>query len=185
MMSDMPIFAFILLGVLLFAFAGIAFFFFVYDHRDKFYRYEDDEVMTGKDFFCEFRRYGGMENEDTSLKLVYEGGETAKLYYSDTKEEGMRTKRKSYTVPQEAVTKLKEVYREHCIPVLADAPQREELALDAPTVLVCFAVAEDKESYTITSDQELPDKSKGLFQEVEALLQSYIPRRRSHTAQRK
>ena len=51
-MPDMPIFAFILLGVLMFVFAGISFFFFLYDHRDRYYRYEDDEVMTGTDFFC-------------------------------------------------------------------------------------------------------------------------------------
>ena len=47
----MPIFAFILLGILLCAFAGLAFFFFLYDHRDKYYRFEDDAVMTGKDFY--------------------------------------------------------------------------------------------------------------------------------------
>ena len=51
-MPDMPIFAFILLGVLMFVFAGISFFFFLYDHRDRYYRYADDEVMTGTDFFC-------------------------------------------------------------------------------------------------------------------------------------
>ena len=186
-MPDMPIFAFILLGVLLFVFAGIAFFFFVYDHRAQYYRYEDDALMTGKDFFCEFRCFGGMENEDLSLKLVYGGGENAKLYYRDTTEQGTRSKRKIYIVPQEAVTRLKEIYRKHCVPVLSDAPQREEFALDAPTTLVCFSTAEDEEqkSYTVTTSQELPAENRGLFHEVETLLRSYLPHDRRSAAQEK
>ena len=87
----MPIFAFILLGILLCAFAGLAFFFFLYDHRDKYYRFEDDAVMTGKDFFCEFRRFGGEENIEISFKLIYEGGETAELLYCKTVGDGSRS----------------------------------------------------------------------------------------------
>ncbi len=126
----MPIFAFILLGILLCAFAGLAFFFFLYDHRDKYYRFEDDAVMTGKDFFCEFRRFGGEENIEISFKLIYEGGETAELLYCKTVSDGSRSKKKLYTVPKETVDKLKAIYREHCVPVLADAPEKEDIAAD-------------------------------------------------------
>ncbi len=182
-MPDMPIFAFILLGVLMFVFAGISFFFFLYDHRDRYYRYEDDEVMTGTDFFCEFRRYGGSDNEETSLKMVYEGGETAKLYYRYTDPHSTRTKKKIYALPKRTVEQLKTVYREHCVPVLADCPAREEIAPESPTVMVRFAAAEDKENYAVSSDQELPDKNKSLFSEVEALLTSYLPHYRSQTVQ--
>ncbi len=184
-MSDMPIFAFILLGILLFAFAAISFFFFLYDHRDKYYRYEDDELVTGKDFFCEFRRFGGAENRQTCLKLIYAGGEKAKLYYSDTDESSLRKRKKAYDVPKEAVDRLKEIYQEHCIPVLADSPEMEEAAPDVPTESVCFAVAEDKESYLVSNRRELPEKSRGLFHEVEELLVSYVPQRHHKKSTRK
>ena len=180
----MPIFAFILLGILLCAFAGLAFFFFLYDHRDKYYRFEDDAVMTGKDFFCEFRRFGGEENIEISFKLIYEGGETAELLYCKTVSDGSRSKKKLYTIPKETVDKLKAIYREHCVPVLADAHEKEDIAADAPTVVVCFAADEDKESYTISSDQELPEKNQSIFTEVEDLLSAYRPHYRSGAVKR-
>ena len=49
-MSNMPIFAFILLGIMLFAFAAIYFLFFLIDHRDKLYTFDDDAVMNSDSF---------------------------------------------------------------------------------------------------------------------------------------
>ncbi len=171
-MPDMPIFAFILLGILLCAFAGIALFFFLLDHRDQYYRYEEDVLITGKSLCCEFQRIGGSEDEHTSLKLTFDGGDSAALDYQHCPRPGAKTKKKHKTVSADAVEKIRDVYRKHCIPVLADCMPREEIALDAPTVTVTFSSGET--TYSINSDMEFPEKNKSVLHDVEELLMSYL-----------
>lgn len=179
-MPDMPLFAFILLGILLFAFAGLGFFFFLFDHRDRYYRYEDDELIYGDVFRCEWSRTGGSENEDTVLCLTYNGGDKAEMYYRHRPANGTETIEKTYTISADSVRKLRELYREHCIPVLADCDRREEQALDAPTTAAVFSSA--TKSYTITDEMEFPEKSRGVLQELKVLLASFLLSFKDRTA---
>lgn len=168
----MPVFAFILLGILMLAFAGIALFFFLLDHRDKYYRYEDDELISGTCFNCEFKHIGGSMNEHTTIEIIYNGDSTANLLYSSTPYNGAKTKKKDITVPKEIVDELRGLYRKHCIPVLADCLPRDEFALDAPTLIATFS--SKNKSYSVSSEQELPEKSRGVFDELYKLLMSYV-----------
>ena len=167
----MPIFAFLLLGIMLFAFAAIAFFFFVFDHRDKLYTYDDDPLMNSKDFDCEFSRIGGSENEHTTIKISVKDGK-ARLFYSFRPTNGAAVEKKEHDVSPDAAEKLKELYKEHCIPILVDCENKEEIALDAPSELITYTVGEH--SYMLSSDQLLPEKSSGIFTEIEKLMSSYV-----------
>ncbi len=167
----MPIFAFLLLGIMLFAFAAIAFFFFVFDHRDKLYTYDDDPLVNSNTFDCEFSRIGGSENEHTAIKISVKDGK-ARLFYSFRPTNGAPTEKKELDLPDDAADKLKAIYREHCVPVLVDCMNREEIALDAPSELIIYSAGEN--SYTLSKDQLLPEKDRGIFSETEQLMRSYI-----------
>ncbi len=170
-MLGTPIFAFILLGIMLFAFAAIAFFFFVYDHRDVLYSFDDDPLMKSDSFECEFSRIGGSENEHTTIKFVCEKGKN-KLFYSSRLTNGAPVDKKELDVPDEAAEKLKELYKKHCFPVLSDCEHMEEVLLDAPSELITYTVGE--QSYMISSDQQFPEKSRGIFNEAEMLMRAYL-----------
>ncbi len=167
----MPIFAFILLGIMLFAFAAIAFFFFIFDHRDRLYTYDDDPLMNSSDFECEFSRIGGSENEHTTIRIAVKDG-TARIYYSHRQTNGAALEKLEHDIPSEAAEKLKALYKEHCVPVLVDCENKDEVALDAPSELITYTAGEI--SYMISSDQSFPEKSRGIFDEAEALMRSYL-----------
>ena len=172
MMPDMPLFAFTLLGLMLFAIAAVAFFFFVYDHRAQYYNFGDDHVFTDDHFVCEYTCVGGMENVHTLLRLEYSGGEKALLTYSHKPTNGAKTKRKQKIIQKEAVEAIRSIYKTHCIPVLTDCPKKEEFAMDAPTCSVMFS--SDKVSYSISDEQDFPEEIKGVIHEIETTLRSYL-----------
>ncbi len=171
-MPDMPLFAFILLGILLFVIAGVAFFFFLYDRRAQYYQYEDDKIINTDHFVCEFRRVGGMENVHTVIRLEYNGGENASLSYSHQPHNGAKTLKKQKTVGKDAVESIQALYKEHCVPIISECPKSEIFALDAPTELASFS--SDKDSYIIYADQDFPEKSKGIIYEIEEKLMSFL-----------
>ncbi|MBQ9460925.1 MAG: hypothetical protein IJU51_03260 [Clostridia bacterium] len=171
-MGDMPIFAFILLGIMLFAFAAISFLFFLIDHRDRLYTFDDDAIMNSDSFECVFRRVGGAKYEHTSLKLSFLKNDKAKLEYSSKPSEGARTVEQEFDVPAELAMRLREMYKEHCIPVLSDCEKREDINGDIPVSSVTFSAKE--QSYTIDSEQILPENSKTLISDIEQMLMSYV-----------
>lgn len=171
-MGDMPIFAFILLGIMLFAFAAISFLFFLIDHRDKLYTFDDDAIMNSDCFECEFRRVGGMKYEHTSLKLTFSKDDNVKLEYSSKPSEGARTIEQKFEVPAELAMRLREMYKEHCIPVLSDCEKREDINGDVPVSSVTFSA--NGQSYTIDSEQIMPENSSTLISDIEQVLMSYV-----------
>ena len=171
-MSNMPIFAFILLGIMLFAFAAIYFLFFLIDHRDKLYTFDDDAVMNSDSFECEFRRVGGSKYEHTSVKLILESSDKAKLEYSSKPAAGARTVTEEIEVPTELPLRLREIYKEHCIPVLSDCDKREEISGEEPVSSVTFSAKD--QSFTIDSEQIFPETSTNLIGEIEQLLMAYV-----------
>ncbi len=171
-MGDMPIFAFILLGIMVFAFAAISFLFFLIDNRDKLYTFDDDAVMNSDAFECEFRRVGGLKYEHTSLKLTFSAKDKPKLEYRSKPSAGARTVQEEFEVPPELAMRLREMYKEHCIPVLSDCDKREDINGDVPVSSVTFSAKD--QSYTIDSEQILPEASAALISDIEQLLMSYV-----------
>lgn len=168
----MPLFSFILLGMLMFAFAGISVFFFLFDHRDKFYRFEDDDLINGKKLDIELKKIGGSGNEYAVVNINYDGGDTANLVYSSRSRRGARVRKRELTIPKETVDKLRDIYREYCIPILSDSPEREDIDPDAPTIILTYSSG--TKSYTVSSEQELPEKNKDIFSNITKLLMSYV-----------
>ena len=172
-MPDMPIFAFILLGIMLFAFAALSFVFFLIDHRDRLYSFDDDAVMNSGSFECEFRRDGGAKYEHTSVKFVFCGTEkNSKLEYSSKPSEGARTVTQAYEVPSELGLRLRELYKEHCFPVLSDCDKREDISSDVPVSSVTFRAGE--QSYKADSEQLFPEASSTIISDIENMLMDYV-----------
>ncbi len=171
-MGDMPIFAFILLGIMVFVFAAISFMFFLIDHRDKLYTFDDDAIINSDSFVCEFKRIGGTKYEHTSVKLTLSPDKKASLEYSSKPSEGARTVKQETEAPPELALKLRELYKEHCIPVLSDCDKRDDINGDEPVSSVTYSAA--GKSYTIDSEQILPQNSAELIGNIEQLLMSYV-----------
>lgn len=172
-MSGIPILAFIVLGIILFAFAGLAFFFFLLDHRAEYYSFDEDEIINAKSFECEWQRIGGSQDEHTSLRLVCSEGKKPVLHYKNCPHHGAKTVTREYEAAPESADAAKEIYRLHCIPVLVYCEEREEIPLDAPSVSVIYT-AGDK-SFSINNDLEFPEKDRDVINEVEAFLRSLLP----------
>ncbi len=172
-MSGFPILAFILLGIILFAFAGLAFLFFLLDHRAEYYSFDEDEIINAKDFECEWKRIGCSMDEHTSLRLVCSKGKDPVLYYKHCPHHGAKTVTHECEVAPGSADAAKEIYRRHCIPVLVYCEEKEDIPLEAPSVSVTYTAGE--KSFSINSDLEFPEKDRNVINEVESFLRSLLP----------
>ncbi|MBR2742141.1 MAG: hypothetical protein IKD89_00965 [Clostridia bacterium] len=127
-----------------------------------------DEIA---DFKVEYMSYGGMEGVDIDITLEPSPDGNAVLTYRETSYVGGENKDESYTVPYEALERVKALYAERGVPFWGELPLSEFIALDAPTRAVIFWA--DGERTELSSDLELPKEGAGIINEVRSILNEY------------
>ena len=170
----MPVIAFIVLGVIVFAIAAIGVVTFIVENRKHS---DDDEdlantletiarLATGdisKAFICEYTVSGGIENEYMMLRLEYTSGKKALFRYKKKISDDEMIKRK-YTVPSSAADKIIDIYKKYRIADWGILREKEDISLEIPTTSVQF-ITRDGEC-VFSNETDLPEKHAGVIKEI-------------------
>ena len=111
-------------------------------------------------FSCDYFSGGGMEGGKTVLSLVSMGPGKAFLDYEITRYNGDETKSGRISAPDKAVSELKGMFYGYGIKRWK-LEKSDLIALDAPSVDVCFTVGNDV--YRISDDDVLPEKGSDVI----------------------
>ncbi len=157
-----PVVTILALGVAIFLMAVLGFIGHLVDNRRAAIRKE----LEG--FSCEWRVYGGMENEDHTVTVSCQGGEDAVFTEVQRPAGKDAPEQSSRAVPFDVLDRLFDLYEENGVNKWGELPDKEEQALDAPEVSVTFRY--DGKEYCFTDRQQLP--APGLIRQVEQIISS-------------
>ena len=144
----MPVLMFIILGVIIFLIASLAFVGHLLEARRSKLREQR------KGFSCELRICGGMEDVYHTMTLKPAPEDQASVLEEIRTEHGEHTEKNEKNVSVDVLDQLMAFFEENHVSTWGNLPPREEQALDAPTITVIFHV--DETEYCFSSDQQLP-----------------------------
>ena len=183
----MPVVIFIILGFIIFVISILAFLSFVVDRN----KYHDDErdsddlselleyyrEMTAvnssmeNSIICEYRAFGGMENEEKTIRLEYITGDEATLRIIVRRPADGKPEKMIKSISSADARRLLEIYKKNSIKTWGELSPRKNLALDAPTIQVHFITTDGE--YTITSNDQPPKDKDDVWEEIMKIFAPY------------
>ena len=161
----------IIAAVIIFVIAGIITAVTVYMKKHK-----NDHILDGPgmvrqphDYInsCSYSYGGGMEGESEHIELTMlsDGSFSYSYYYCPTNG-GEETKvEKTFADSQPVMDAIREICKRTGVLTWGELPDSELMLLDAPTTAVSFRFFDDC-FYSVNSNDEIPEDSYGIFNEI-------------------
>ena len=161
----------IIAAVIIFVIAGIITAAAVYMKKHK-----NDHILDGPgmerqphDYInsCSYSYGGGMEGESEHIELtMLSDGSFSYSYYYCPYNGGEETKvEKTFADSQPVMDAIREICKRTGVLTWGELPDSELMLLDAPTTAVSFRFFDDC-FYSVNSNDEIPEDSYGIFNEI-------------------
>ena len=124
---------------------------------------ERENAVRGSKFICEYREFGGMADQELTLKLTVDAGEV-KLSVNERLCDEKEARSEEYPLPSVAAEPIIVPYLERSVWEWSGLKRSDLIALDAPTTKLRFESAPGVTE--LDGNDELPKNGSGIFAEV-------------------